>query len=137
MTDELKRTSLKWICITLAVMFILPSAIAKLASECAGMALCMMLFLVINPIYSIILGIVSGRNINTLWNLPLISAVAFLAGAWLFFDIHEPWFIAYAATYLCIGIVAMLITNYLRRKLYTIHIHRERETNRRAKEKVD
>lgn len=53
MTDELKLTSLKWIGITLAVMFILPFAVAKLASECAGMALCMMLFLVINPIYSI------------------------------------------------------------------------------------
>ncbi len=116
MTDELKLTSLKWIGITLAVMFILPFAVAKLASECAGMALCMMLFLVINPIYSIILGVIAGRNIKKLWNLPLISAVAFLAGTWLFFDIHEPWFIVYATTYLCIGVVAMLITNYIKRK---------------------
>ena len=45
-------------------MFILPFAVAKLASECAGMALCMMLFLVINPLYSIILGIISGKNIK-------------------------------------------------------------------------
>jgi hypothetical protein len=116
MTDELKRTSLKWIGITTAVMFILPFAVTKFASECAGMALCMMLFFVINPIYSIILGIVAGRYLKALWNLPLISAVAFLAGTWLFFDIHEPWFIAYAATYLCIGVIAMLITNHLKRK---------------------
>ena len=116
MTDELKRTSLKWVGITIAVMFILPFTVAKFASECAGMALCMMLFLVINPIYSIILGVIAGRNIKKLWNLPLISAVAILAGVWLFFDIHESWFIAYAATYLCIGVVAMLITNYLKRK---------------------
>lgn len=116
MTDGGRRASLRWIGITLAVMFILPFAVAELASECAGMALCMMLFLVINPIYSIILGIVAGRNIKLLWNLPLISAVTFLAGAWLFFDIQEPWFIAYAAIYLCIGVVAMLITNCLKRK---------------------
>ena len=116
MTDELRRTLIKWAGITLAVMFILPFAVARLASECAGMALCMMLFLVINPIYSIILGIVAGRNINTLWHLPLISAVAFLAGTWLFFDINEPWFIAYATVYLCLGVVAMLITNHLKRK---------------------
>ena len=38
-------------------MFILPFAVAKLASECAGMALCMMLFLVINPLYSIIVNV--------------------------------------------------------------------------------
>ena len=97
-------------------MFFLPFAVAKLASECAGMALCMILFFVINPIYSVILGVVAGREIKTLWNLPLISAVAFLAGTWMFFDIHEPWFIAYAAAYLCIGVVAMLITNFIKSK---------------------
>lgn len=116
MSEASNRKLIRWIGITLAVMFILPFAVAKHASECAGMALCMLLFLVINPIYSIILGIVAGRNIKTMWNLPLISAVAFLAGAWLFFDTHEPWFIVYATTYLCIGVVAMLITNYLKSK---------------------
>ncbi|MCM1094159.1 MAG: hypothetical protein NC421_09405 [Lachnospiraceae bacterium] len=116
MSKAYKRQLIIWIGITLAVMLILPFAVAKLASECAGMALCMMLFLVVNPIYSIILGVVAGHNIRALWNLPLISAVAFLAGTWLFFDIHEPWFIVYAAVYLCLGVVAMLITNYLKRK---------------------
>ena len=90
MSEASNRKLLSWIGITLAVMFILPFAVAKLASECSGMALCMMLFFVIDPIYSIILGIVAGRNIKALWNLPLISPVAFLAGTWLFFDIHEP-----------------------------------------------
>jgi len=116
MTDKLRRIFFKWIGITLAVMFILPFAVAKLASECAGMALCIILFLVINPIYSIILGIVAGRDIKAFWNFPLISAVAFLAGTWLFFDSHEPWFIVYASVYLCIGVVAMLISNYIKRK---------------------
>lgn len=116
MSETAKKQLAIWIAITLAVMFVLPFAVAKLASECAGMALCMLLFLVINPIYSIILGIAAGRNIKTMWNLPIISAVAFLAGTWIFFDIHEPWFIAYATTYLCIGVVAMLITNYLKSK---------------------
>lgn len=51
-------------------MFILPFAVAKLASECAGMALCMMLFLVINPLYSIILGIISGKNIKKVMASP-------------------------------------------------------------------
>lgn len=116
MSEASNRKLIRWIGITLAVMFILPFTVAKLASECAGMALCMILFLIINPIYSMILGIVAGRDIKTLWNLPLISAVVFLAGAWLFFDIHEPWFIAYAAIYLCIGVVTMLITKYIKRK---------------------
>lgn len=116
MSEISVRHLIKWIVITIAVMFILPFAVARLASECAGMVLCMMLFLVINPIYSIMLGIVAGRNVKALWTLPLISAVAFLAGVWMFFDIHEPWFIAYATVYLCLGVIAMLITNRLKRK---------------------
>lgn len=117
MSEASNKKLIRWIGITLAVMFILPFAVAKLASECAGMALCMMLFLVINPIYSIILGIAAVRDIKALWNLPIISAVAFLAGVWLFFDIHEPWFIAYAAIYLCIGLVAMFLSHLWKRRI--------------------
>lgn len=113
MSKASKYQLVKWLGITLAVMFILPFAVAKLASECAGMALCMILFLVINPLYSIILGIVSSRNLKKMWNLPIFSAVAFLAGTWLFFDIHELWFIAYALIYLFLGIVTMFITHFL------------------------
>ena len=108
-----RRQQLKWLIITLAVSFVMPFAVVRLASECAGMALCMMLFLVINPLYSILLGIISGRDLRNRWNLPLISSVAFLAGTWLYFDIHEPWFIAYATIYLILGITAMLITHRL------------------------
>ncbi len=113
MSETSKRHLTKWIAITVGVMFILPGAVAKFASECSGMALCMMLFFVITPVYSIIVGIVAGRNMKAMWNLPLISAVAFLAGAWLFFDVHEPWFIAYSGVYLCIGLAAMLMFHYI------------------------
>ncbi|MCM1109294.1 MAG: hypothetical protein NC388_09670 [Clostridium sp.] len=116
MSEPSNRGFIRWIGVTFAVMFILPFAVAKLASECSGMALCLILFFVINPIYSIIIGSVAGHNIKKLWSLPLIPSVAFLAGAWLFFDIHELWFIAYATVYLCLGVVAMLITNHIKRK---------------------
>lgn len=113
MSKASKYQLCKWLGITLAVMFILPFAVAKLASECAGMAFCMILFLVVNPLYSILIGIVSGRNIKSLWNLPIISAVSFLAGSWLFFDIHELWFIVYAGIYLFLGVVSMTVTHFL------------------------
>lgn len=98
-----------WLSVTIMVMFILPFAVAKLASECSGMALCMMLFLIINPIYSVILGFNCGKNIRRMWNLPLVSSIAFLAGTWLFFDIKEIWFLIYAAIYLALGWIAMFI----------------------------
>lgn len=108
-----KRAIIIWLAITILVMLALPSALAQLASECSGMALCMMLFLIVNPIYSAILGYRCGKDIKKMWNLPLVSAVAFLAGTWIFFDIHELWFIVYATVYLAIGWTAMAISKHI------------------------
>lgn len=112
---EEKRTLMIWLAVSILVMFALPFAIARLASECSGMALCMILFFIINPIYSAILGYGCGKDIRRMWNLPLVSAIAFLAGTWIFFDIHELWFIAYAGIYLAIGYIAMFISKHLSR----------------------
>lgn len=105
-----------WLAVTVAVMFALPFCMARFAPADAGMALCMMLFFIVNPIYSAILGFRCGRDVRQMWSLPLISSITFLAGAWLFFDIREVWFIIYAATYLAIGWVAMGINKYLNSK---------------------
>lgn len=113
---ESRRVIITWSAITVAVMFTLPFAVARLASECSGMALCMILFFIINPIYSAILGFRCGKDIRRMWNLPLVSSIAFLAGTWLFFDIKEVWFIIYALVYSSIGWTAMGISNYLNNK---------------------
>ena len=49
MSEASNRKFIRWIGITLAVMFILPFAVAKLVSEYSGMALCMMLFFCHRP----------------------------------------------------------------------------------------
>lgn len=41
--------------------------------------------------------------------LPLIAAVLYLAGAWLFFDMGEPAFLLYSGAYFLIGTISMLI----------------------------
>lgn len=110
---ENKRTIIIWLSVTIIVMFALPFAVAGLASECSRMALCMMLFFIVNPIYSAILGYRCGKDIKKVWNLPLVSALAFLAGTWIFFDIHELWFIVYATVYLAIGWTAMAISKHI------------------------
>lgn len=110
---QLNKKHVYWLCATIAIMFVLPFAVASLASECSGMALCMILFFIINPIYSVILGFNCGKNVRRLWNLPLVSATAFLAGTWQFFDIREVWFLVYAAIYLSLGWIAMLVRKHL------------------------
>lgn len=108
-----RRIITTWITVTVAVMFALPFCVARFAPADAGMALCMIIFLIVNPVHSAILGFCCGKNIRQMWNLPLVSSVAFLAGAWLFFDIKEAWFIIYASVYLIIGWAAMGAHKYL------------------------
>lgn len=112
---ESRKVIITWLGVTIVVMFALPLAVARLASECSGMALCMILFFIVNPIYSAILGYRCGKEIKKMWNLPLVSSIAFLAGTWLFFDIREVWFLIYAAAYLAIGWAAMFVSKYLRK----------------------
>lgn len=42
--------------------------------------------------------------------LPIVTAVLFLVGAWIFFDMGETAFILYALVYAIIGITAMIIS---------------------------
>ena len=109
-TKQIKVTQ-SIIAISVVVMYLLPAAVAKFSTECAGMALCMLLFFIINPAYSVITGIISGRNFKQRWYLPVISALLFLAGTWTFFDATEMWFIAYAAVYLILSFIAATITH--------------------------
>lgn len=105
-----------WLTISVVIMIALPFAVTRLASESSGMALCMILFFIVNPIYSVILGFRCGKDIRRMWNLPLASSIAFLAGTWLFFDIKEVWFTIYASVYLIIGWTAMGISNYMNKR---------------------
>jgi len=75
-----------------------------------GMAICFLLFFAVNPIFAAVCGVFAGTNIKQLWPLPIIAAVLFLAGVWLFFEMGEPAFLLYAGGYLMIGIVTMLIS---------------------------
>lgn len=110
---ENRRVIMVWLAVTVAVMFALPFCVVRFAPADAGMALCMILFFIVNPIYSAVLGYRCGSNVRLMWNLPLVSSVAFLAGTLLFFDIREVWFIIYATVYLIIGWTAMGISRYL------------------------
>lgn len=113
--NNISRIRMKWLGVTMVVMFVLPFVVARYVSECAGMACCMLLFFVINPFYSIIIGTVAGKCVKRLWSLPVLSAAMFLAGVWVFFAFGEPWFLAYAGAYLAIGLVSMAAVSLYRK----------------------
>ena len=88
------------------------------------MAACFILFFALNPIYAITSGISAGKDLRTLWALPIITAVFFLAGTWLLFDMGETAFILYALIYLALGMAAMLLSAFITKsKWYTIPVY--------------
>lgn len=113
----MKKTFILWLAVSAVIMLALPWLAVTFVKGDAGMAACFVLFFAVNPIYSVIIGNFAGKDMKHLWSLPVISAVLFLAGTWVFFDMGETAFILYAVVYLALGIVAMLISMFIRKKL--------------------
>ena len=111
----MKQSIILWLAVSAAVMLALPWMAVTFVKGDAGMAVCFLLFFAVNPLYSMIIGAVAGKDIRHLWSLPPVSVVLFLIGTWIFFDMGETGFILYAAVYLALGIAAMLISMLIRK----------------------
>ena len=112
----MKKNIILWLAASAVVMLAFPWLAVTFVKGDAGMAVCFLLFFAVNPLYSMIIGAFAGKDVKHLWSLPVISAVLFLIGTWIFFDMGETAFILYAAVYLVIGIMAMLISMFIRKK---------------------
>lgn len=105
-----------WLAGSAAVMLLLPWAAVTFVNSNAGMTVTLLLFFVINPIYVMIAGVFAGRNIKGLWSIPVIAAILFLLGAWIFFDMGEGAFAIYAVVYLIMGVVSMFLSSWIERR---------------------
>lgn len=105
-----------WLMVTAAFMLALPWLAVTFIKGDGGMAACFVLFFTLNPVYAIISGACAGKNIRSLWTLPILTAVFFLAGTWLFFDMGEKAFLLYALIYLLLGNAAMAISVILQKR---------------------
>ena len=83
-----------------------------------AMGACFLLFFAVNPLCAFICGAFSGVDARKMWSVPIIVALLFLSGVWVFFDPLESGFIIYAIGYLIIGFIGMLVRILLtKRKL--------------------
>ena len=113
---NMKNNFILWFIISAVIMLALPWLAVSFIKGDGGMAVCFILFFAINPIYSVIMGVFAGKNVKRLWGMPVISAVLFLLGSWIFFSMGEKAFILYAGVYLILGIAAMAVSMIIHRK---------------------
>lgn len=102
--------------VSAVMMLFLPWCSVTFIKGDNAMAVCFLLFYAINPVTAVAIGICSGCRIGTLWFQPILLAVFFLLGTWIFFDMGERAFLLYAAVYLLLGCTVMLSTSFLVRK---------------------
>ena len=112
----MKKNIILWLAASAVVMLAFPWLAVTFVKGDAGMVVCFLLFFAVNPLYTVIIGAFAGKDVKHLRSLPVISAVLFLIGTWIFFDMGETAFILYAVVYLVLGIVAMLISMFIRKK---------------------
>ena len=113
----MKKNIILWLAVSAVIMLMLPWLAVTFVKGDTGMAVCLLLFYAVNPIYSVVIGAFAGKDVKHLWSLPVISAALFLIGTWIFFDMGETAFILYAVIYLALGIAAMLLSVFIGRKV--------------------
>ena len=114
--DYMKKI-IPWMLATAVIMLVFPWLTVTFIKGDGGMAVCFILFFAVNPIYAICSGAYASKDIKIFWPLPIITALFFLLGTWLFFSIGEKAFILYAFGYLLLGIVAELISMFVKKKI--------------------
>ena len=105
-----------WIIASAVITLAFPWLAVTFIKGDGGMAVCFILFFALNPIYVICAGVYAGKDKKRLWALPILTALFFWAGIWLFFDMGEKAFVLYALVYLFLGAVAMLISMFIKKK---------------------
>lgn len=105
----MKHKNWIYLCLLGFVMLLLPYITATFVKDGGGWLAILLLFFVVNPSTSVMLGFAAGKSPRRSWWLPVANAVLFLAGVWLNFEMGEPAFLVYAAVYLILGCGAMTI----------------------------
>ena len=86
------------------LLIFLPSLLTRLFAGTAGMAICFILFLAVNPVYFALLGIFCSRSVKTRWYLPPVSALIYVLTMCVVFTFTETAWYYYAAIYLFISL---------------------------------
>ena len=102
------------ILIIFVVMFVIPLIITNLNTR-NDVGWLIMLLLILNPLASLFLGLLSGTNIKKLWFFPILLPILFLICYFIVLQDIILELIIYAIIYLIIGVISMFITSYFKK----------------------
>ena len=100
--------------LTLVVMVLVPIITIFTALGADALGLMYLYTMVLNPIASIVIGILSGWGKKTQWYLPLVNAVVYLIASAVIMGFDVSCLIG-AAVYLVLGIAAAYVTGSVKK----------------------
>lgn len=112
------RNKILFVFLTLIIfMLLIPIIIVNSLKTNIGIGWAFIFFFGVNPLISLILGVLAGTDIKKIWWVPFLVAVAFpLLFGIVIHELVLDLYI-YSGIYLIIGIVSMIITSGLKNKL--------------------
>lgn len=114
---KIKYKIISSIAVLLLVMLVFPLLVINFAEARDALGWVIILFLGVNPITSIILGILAGTDIRKLWWIPLVVAIAFPLLYWLVLKTVILELFVYSGMYLVVGIIVMFITKLIKKNV--------------------
>lgn len=111
--NRIKRT-IVILAIIVATMLIIPLVAVNTVKADAGMLVAMMLFFLVYPVVSIVIGIIAGKDIKFFCFTPLLIAGLFWAFSSLTYKTAFP--IVYSAIYFVVSAISMVITSAIAKK---------------------
>ena len=105
------------ILIMILTLLIIPLIFFKMIQPYEFMGVIVFLFFIINPINSMIVNLIVGKDIKKLWWVPIVFSVAFLFSYWIILKEIILDLIFYALIYLILGVLCMFVSWFIVRKL--------------------
>ena len=95
------------------VMLLFPLCAIMFVSPDASLIAILLMFYIINPMFSIVIGIVSGLEIKRMWWSSLLLPASFIASGYLILKTGHDCLI-YSLVYFILHFISMLITSILK-----------------------
>ena len=96
------------------VLLVIPLITINTVKADAGMLVTLILFFIINPLLSVFIGIIAGKDVRLFWFSPFLIGVLFWLFSSLTYKTAFPF--VYSIAYIIISAIAMVITHLLKNK---------------------
>ncbi len=110
------KKALETVLFTIVLICGCPFILSRMVNGQDGMALLFILLFMVNPIYSIMVGIAAGKDLFNCLYYPFIVAIVFVVGYMLIFDSYDKAFYIYGGVYFILSSLSMMITYLLEHK---------------------